>query len=164
MLCMASGRLPTGTCIVSGAGAIVTRGSLHSGSCLCFSTRVCSMPTWVLNATGPFPFFHIETTSPGEPNMAPPAGFDSEQIRDKARKDLLYLLSVVSKASGIVSWPRASSWTSFIDSAPLPFACLGPGQEEPRYRAEPRRAHLDHRQGRDPTRLWSRQVLLPGGQ
>lgn len=30
--------------------------------------------------------------------MAPPAGFDTEQIRDKARKDLLYLLSVVSKA------------------------------------------------------------------
>lgn len=30
--------------------------------------------------------------------MAPPLGFDTEQIRDKARKDLLYLLSVVSKA------------------------------------------------------------------
>lgn len=30
--------------------------------------------------------------------MAPPAGFDTEQIRAKARKDLLYLLSVVSKA------------------------------------------------------------------
>jgi hypothetical protein len=34
----------------------------------------------------------------GEPIMAPPLGFDTEQIRDKARKDLLYLLSVVSKA------------------------------------------------------------------
>lgn len=31
--------------------------------------------------------------------MAPPAGFDTEQIRDKARKDLLYLLSVVSETS-----------------------------------------------------------------
>lgn len=31
--------------------------------------------------------------------MAPPAGFDTEQIRDKARKDLLYLLSVVSQGS-----------------------------------------------------------------
>lgn len=38
--------------------------------------------------------------------MAPPAGFDSEQIRDKARKDLLYLLSVVSKAPKTVSWLR----------------------------------------------------------
>jgi hypothetical protein len=31
--------------------------------------------------------------------MALPLGFDTEQIRDKARKDLLYLLSVVSMAT-----------------------------------------------------------------
>jgi hypothetical protein len=31
--------------------------------------------------------------------MAPHVGFDTEQIRDKARKDLLYLLEGVSKAS-----------------------------------------------------------------
>lgn len=32
----------------------------------------------------------------GEADMAPHVGFDTEQIRDKARKDLLYLLSGVS--------------------------------------------------------------------
>lgn len=31
--------------------------------------------------------------------MAPHAGFDTNQIKDKARKDLLYLLEGVSKAS-----------------------------------------------------------------
>lgn len=31
--------------------------------------------------------------------MAPHAGFDTDQIKDKARKDLLYLLEGVSKAS-----------------------------------------------------------------
>lgn len=37
--------------------------------------------------------------------MAPPVRFDTEQIRDKARKDLLYLLSVVSKATRTqLSW------------------------------------------------------------
>ncbi|KUI66539.1 Vacuolar protein sorting-associated protein 33A [Cytospora mali] len=34
--------------------------------------------------------------------MAPPTGFDSEQIRDKARKDLLYLLSVVQGKKNLV--------------------------------------------------------------
>lgn len=37
--------------------------------------------------------------------MAPPAGFDTEQVRDKARKDLLYLLSVVSETSRELSSP-----------------------------------------------------------
>lgn len=36
---------------------------------------------------------HVELT------MAPHAGFDTDQIRDKARKDLLYLLEGVSKAA-----------------------------------------------------------------
>lgn len=31
--------------------------------------------------------------------MAPHVGFDAEQIREKARKDLLYLLEGVSKAA-----------------------------------------------------------------
>lgn len=31
--------------------------------------------------------------------MAPHVGFDAEQIRDKARKDLLYLLEGVSKTA-----------------------------------------------------------------
>jgi hypothetical protein len=31
--------------------------------------------------------------------MAPHVGFDTDQIRDKARKDLLYLLEGVSKAA-----------------------------------------------------------------
>jgi lysine-specific histone demethylase 1 len=31
--------------------------------------------------------------------MAPHVGFDTEQIRDKARKDLLYLLEGVSKTA-----------------------------------------------------------------
>jgi hypothetical protein len=35
--------------------------------------------------------------------MAPHVGFDTDQIRDKARKDLLYLLEGVSKASRLVS-------------------------------------------------------------
>ncbi|KAL2288212.1 hypothetical protein FJTKL_04298 [Diaporthe vaccinii] len=34
--------------------------------------------------------------------MAPPLGFDTEQIRDKARKDLLYLLSVVQGKKNLV--------------------------------------------------------------
>lgn len=38
--------------------------------------------------------------------MAPPTGFDTEQIRDKARKDLLYLLSIVSKPRDPSSWLR----------------------------------------------------------
>ncbi len=36
---------------------------------------------------------HVELT------MAPHAGFDTDQIKDKARKDLLYLLEGVSKGS-----------------------------------------------------------------
>lgn len=38
--------------------------------------------------------------------MAPSTGFDTEQIRDKARKDLLYLLSVVSKDTLNGAWRR----------------------------------------------------------
>lgn len=57
--------------------------------------------------------------------MAPPAGFDTEQIRDKARKDLLYLLSVVSQVLFHVltmgtQAQGSGSWTSFIDPARLP--------------------------------------------
>lgn len=70
--------------------------------------------------------------------MAPPVGFDTEQIRDKARKDLLYLLSVVSKGShnplpNLLTHGEcpASSWISFIDSIAFPPG-LGPREEEPR--------------------------------
>lgn len=64
--------------------------------------------------------------------MAPPAGFDTEQIRDKARKDLLYLLSVVSKRPPQFPLKATpSSWISFID--PSRPAGLGPRQEEPRH-------------------------------
>jgi hypothetical protein len=34
-----------------------------------------------------------------ELNMVPHVGFDTDQIKDKARKDLLYLLEGVSKGS-----------------------------------------------------------------
>lgn len=42
--------------------------------------------------------------------MAPHVGFDTDQIRDKARKDLLYLLEGVSKASQLVP-AHTVSWS-----------------------------------------------------
>ncbi|KAI0136699.1 hypothetical protein BJ170DRAFT_602804 [Xylariales sp. AK1849] len=63
--------------------------------------------------------------------MAPHVGFDTEQIRDKARKDLLYLLEEVS-----------------------------PWKEEPRDRTEPSWPHWRCCQGLNSTGLWSGQVLL----
>ena len=42
--------------------------------------------------------------------MAPYAGFDTDQIKDKARKDLLYLLEGVSKDSHrIIDLSKAST-------------------------------------------------------
>lgn len=42
--------------------------------------------------------------------MAPHVGFDTDQVRDKARKDLLYLLEGVSKMRSLARlaawWPR----------------------------------------------------------
>lgn len=39
--------------------------------------------------------------------MAPYAGFDTDHVKDKARKDLLYLLEGVSKHSSLTySWCR----------------------------------------------------------
>lgn len=43
--------------------------------------------------------------------MAPHAGFDSDQIKDKARKDLLYLLEGVSKDSRFLRLCKASTDT-----------------------------------------------------
>jgi len=85
----------------------------------------------------------------GEPIMAPQPVFDSDQIRDKARRDLLYLLEGVSKAS--------SPWEHSGDRlTTLP----GSRQEEPHHREEPRRPHRTRRQSFSSPGLWRRQVLL----
>ncbi len=73
--------------------------------------------------------------------MAPPAGFDTEQVRDRARKDLLYLLEGVSQAGLCCAYgpflsPRAPLRPDLTVSPPT-----GARQEEPRHREEPRRPH-----------------------
>lgn len=55
------------------------------------------------NRRSSFPHSPCSSSPPSPPHdelaMAPHVGFDTEQIKDKARKDLLYLLEGVSKAS-----------------------------------------------------------------
>lgn len=59
--------------------------------------------------------------------MAPHAGFDTDQIKDKARKDLLYLLEGVSEAS-----PSPK----LLEVAADMLILAGPWKEEPRAREE----------------------------
>lgn len=87
--------------------------------------------------------------------MAPHVGFDVEQVRDKARKDLLYLLEGVSLsmaegAPGAV--PAAKNHRLRGETEPL--HNLGPWQEEPRASAQPSRSHKHCGQGLDAPRLW----------
>lgn len=92
--------------------------------------------------------------------MAPRSEFSVDQIRDKARKDILYLLEGVSTTDTAPQQKpprlRVGSWLANMD---ILHPVTGPWQEKRRLRSQSGRAHRHHCPSRHPPRVRRRQVL-----
>ncbi len=86
--------------------------------------------------------------------MAPRPEFSTENVQNKARKKLLYLLEAVSDPHLI---------DTCLPSPPLAnIFPLGPRKEERRFRSQPGWAHWTDRQGCYIAGIWRRQVFHSG--